>query len=313
MVGGKSLLGIALVDQQCLHGAAKELPQLCVAAGIHLPLQAQTDSGHGIIDQLHHMKHVNADVCVGEDLLGNGQEAIMHVAAEIPDTHPLVVRILAEISLDEISIDLRQNVQNIALAAIAVDNVAVITRDAPAGLAGMPCTGGALELVNAECFRKMSRQTKFNGSKNLGHKGRRNAVDVGNGTEGRLVHEVMNELVVQRQGHAKTGVNPIGLHVEGMMAAVAEQPELVEGHQGASVMTYGMADGLVSTGVLDDAVAGMAVGTNPLLRQRIGDDVLVTVLMADDARDGNRVREIAKLVDVFGSDVFRCHWIASLL
>jgi len=185
-----------------------------------------------------------------------------------------------------------------ALAAIAVDNVAVIARDAPAGLAGVPCSGGTLELVNAECFRKMRRQAEFDGSKNVGHKGRRNAVDVSNGTEGGLVHEVMDELVAQCQGHAKTGMNPIGLNVEGMIASVTERPDLVEGYQSAPVMTDGMTDGLVRAGVLDDAVAGMAMGTNLLLRQRIGDDVLVAVLMADDARNGNRVREIAKLVDV---------------
>lgn len=171
IAGGKAVLGRGFVQQKRLHRIVKELIPFKVSAGIRLALQAQTNIGQSFIEALDDVEHVDTDVCLREDLAGNGNEAVMHIAAEIFHMLAFIGRKLPEVVFDRFSRDLWKNIHDIALLTITVDDVAMETIRVPALLIGLLLAGIALEFINAEGFGQVFWPIKGNGIKDMLYNG----------------------------------------------------------------------------------------------------------------------------------------------
>lgn len=257
------------------HAAAYKLQ---VALCIHFALQTQANIGQGFVETLDDVEHVDADVSVGKNLTGNRNKADMHVTAEVFYSLALSGRKLPKVSFDIVRADLRKNIHDIALVTIAVDDVAAISVAMPAFLLIIPFTGIALELIDAKGFGQVLRSTKGNAVEHMLHNGDGDVQHCSDTPKRRCVHQGFAKLVIQGEGHAKRGMDPIGVLHESSLACFTVQPPLVECHHCDAVMSRSMAEGLQIARILDVAFIGTTVRTDSMHRRIADDQVFVIVV-----------------------------------
>ena len=167
-----------------------------------------------------------------------------------------------EISVDSDAGDLVQDVDD--GVCIAVRNTAVELIEIPSVAPGTPDAGVALEFIDADGLGKLSRQAELDGLKNRLDGVLRNAVAPGDFGEGDGFCEIQKDGIVESLCHVQGRMNPVGILIESRATFFAVEPAFVKGNRRAPVIGRDVSYGLPDAGILDDAVGGAAVRTEPL-------------------------------------------------
>lgn len=240
-----------------------DFPEVCHVAGIlELVLIAEADLIHHVIEPFDDVERIDTDPGIGEILFCNGDEAIAHVAAEVFYLLALRRRKLMEISVDGDAGDLVQDVDD--GVDISIRDTAVILGKIPSVGPGAPDAGVSLEFIDADGLGKLSRQSELDGLKNRLDGALRNAVAPGDFGEGDGFCEIQKDGIVESLCHVQGRMNPVGILIESRAAFFAVEPAFVKGNRRAPVIGRDVSYGLPDAGILDDAVGGAAVRTEPL-------------------------------------------------
>lgn len=244
-------------------GNALDFPVVCHVAGIlELVLIAEADLVYHVIEPFDDVEGVDTDPGIGEVLFCNGDKAIAHVAAEVFYLLALCRRELMEISVDGDAGDLVQDVDD--GVDISIRDTAVILGKIPSVGPGAPDAGVSLEFIDADGLGKLSRQAKPYGLKNRLDGALRNAVAPGDFGEGDGFCEIQKDGIVESLCHVQGRMNPVGILIESRATFFAVEPAFVKGNRRAPVIGRDVSYGLPYAGILDDAVGGAAVRTEPL-------------------------------------------------
>ena len=92
----------------------------------------------------------------------------------------------------------------------------------------------------------------------------RNAVAPGDFGEGDGFCEIQKDGIVESLCHVQGRMNPVGILIESRATFFAVEPAFVKGNRRAPVIGRDVSYGLPDAGILDDAVGGAAVRTEPL-------------------------------------------------
>ena len=76
--------------------------------------------------------------------------------------------------------------------------------------------------------------------------------------------EIQKDGIVESLCHVQGRMNPVGILIESRAAFFAVEPAFVKGNRRAPVIGRDVSYGLPDAGILDDAVGGAAVRTEPL-------------------------------------------------
>ena len=244
-------------------GNTLDFSEVCHVAGIlELVLIAEADLIHHVIEPFDDVERIDTDPGIGEILFCNGDEAVAHVTAEVFYLLALRWRELMEISIDSDAGDLVQDVDD--GVSIAVRNTAVELIEIPSVAPGTPDAGVALEFIDADGLGKLSRQSELDGLKNRLDGALRNAVAPGDFGEGDGFCEIQKDGIVESLCHVQGRMNPVGILIESRATFFAVGPAFVKGNRRAPVIGRDVSYGLPDAGILDDAVGGAAVRTEPL-------------------------------------------------
>ena len=111
---------------------------------------------------------------------------------------------------------------------------------------------------------KLSRQAELDGLKNRLDGALRNTVVPSDFGEGDGFHEIQKDGIVESLCHVQGRMNPVGIFIESRATFFAVEPAFAKGNRRAPVIGRDMANGLPDAGILDDAVGGATVWTEPL-------------------------------------------------
>lgn len=244
-------------------GNTLDFSEVCHVAGIlELVLIAEADLIHHVIEPFDDVERIDTDSGIGEILFCNGDEAVAHVTAEVFYLLALRWRELMEISIDSDAGDLVQDVDD--GVSIAVRNTAVELIEIPSVAPGTPDAGVVLEFIDADGLGKLSRQSELDGLGNRLDGALRNAVAPGDFGEGDGFCEIQKDGIVESLCHVQGRMNPVGILIESRATFFAVEPAFVKGNRRAPVIGRDVSYGLPYAGILDDAVGGATVWTEPL-------------------------------------------------
>ena len=160
---------------------------------------------------------------------------------------------------------------------IAVRNAAVILVEILSAALGVPDATVSLEIVNANGFGKFFGQTKTDGFKyRLNGIGRDTAASCSFRKRDGF-QQIQKDGIIKSLCDVKRGMYPIRSFVEGRAAVFAEQVTFMESDDRTAVAVRNVAYRLPGSRILDDAVGGTTVMTEPLFRhgEIKGDQVIV--------------------------------------
>lgn len=114
----------------------------------------------------------------------------------------------------------------------------------------------------------------------------------GNFGEGDGFCEIQKDGIVESLCHVQGRMNPVGILIESRATFFAVEPAFVKGNRRAPVIGRDVSYGLPDAGILDDAVGGATVWTEPLPRSWDiqGNEIIVPECL--DVFDGCFLRKL---------------------
>ena len=184
---------------------------------------------------------------------------------------------------------------------VAVRQCTVIFVAIPAVMFRTPYTAVSLEFVNTDGLGEFGWPSEADGLKDRLDSALGDMVSSRDLREGERLYQIQENGVIESLRHTQGRMDPVGSLIERGVTVLAQEPALVEGDDGTTMVTGDVSDSLYGTGVLDDTVIGTAVRTQSLTGYRYIESDEIVVLEDLNVFDSCFLWQFCQIVGCFHS------------